>query len=946
MGRGSTWRIWDFHLHTPCSVLNRQFGDPHSDETWERYIEAIETTAAKKGIAAIGITDYFTIEGYKRVLEYREQGRLKDVMVFPNIEFRVDPIIDGRRLNYHVLFSPEVPVTDIEEHFLHDLNFVHNQETFERKNLRKLKVSNLEDFGETLRAQHKPFQKKTPLEIGFMNAKVALDEIKQRLIDDHRFSGEYLLVLADDFSIDWNSQDHAVRKQLIQMSHAIFTSNGKSREFYLGKRHASEDAFVDEFRSLKPCIWGCDAHGFEQRFLEPDQERYCWVKGEVSWEGLKQVLYEPEERVRIQRDSPEPSKSYFTLDSVRVEATTLSDRLCIDEVEIDLNPNLVTIIGGRGSGKTALLDLIAACFSEGRKLSEIENSFYYRLYEAPKRRPVDPPSVPVTLRFRSGDEFPKQVGRDETFFEHSDVLYLTQNHMDEYTANPAILYKHIVDLVFEQNPDQRKAYDALHERARNLQREIESINLNISQLREEVNSKLGEEQERRTQKKGELADYRSRLEEQGAQQAESATTTLELTERLKELKTTRDRMIALRERLETIRRNFQAFHEQYKRDAKAVNERITALPEAITLSKLPHELSELPKVTAVVRENIAALSAAQPTTETRIEAVQEDLSALQGIDATIAQLRQTIDSLTSEIDAIDERISELRDKEQRIKSLDDLRVAKFTQMMQTIREQRLYLQKIIDQFEVGQDELLAGLSFAAVVDTSNANLYVERLAEKVDGRSHSLDSIASSLSEIIEDAKEVLNSPSSGEDNDTNVTDELLPLIKRLRERAGELKLRQLTTESDFFNAVFTPFCEIGLHIEFNERPLEALSMGERAIVLLKILLGLDDKPLIIDQPEEHLDNRYIYDELMPAFRKAKAKRQIIVATHNANLVVNTDAEQIIVAEHENGTLSYRVGALEDLNIRESITRILEGGDQAFRKREEKYGLLFGLRRS
>jgi predicted ATPase len=60
--------------------------------------------------------------------------------------------------------------------------------------------------------------------------------------------------------------------------------------------------------------------------------------------------------------------------------------------------------------------------------------------------------------------------------------------------------------------------------------------------------------------------------------------------------------------------------------------------------------------------------------------------------------------------------------------------------------------------------------------------------------------------------------------------------------------------------------------------------MGERAVVLLKILLALDDKPLLIDQPEEYLDNRYIFDELVPAFRSAKKRRQIIIATHNANL--------------------------------------------------------------
>jgi predicted ATPase len=106
-------------------------------------------------------------------------------------------------------------------------------------------------------------------------------------------------------------------------------------------------------------------------------------------------------------------------------------------------------------------------------------------------------------------------------------------------------------------------------------------------------------------------------------------------------------------------------------------------------------------------------------------------------------------------------------------------------------------------------------------------------------------------------------------------------------------------------------------------------------------LLSLDDKPLLIDQPEEHLDNRFIFNELVPAFRSAKRRRQILIATHNANLVVNTDAEQIIVAESDAGLIKYSCGAIEDSNIRDKITQLLEGGELAFKKREEKYGYKF-----
>ena len=115
--------------------------------------------------------------------------------------------------------------------------------------------------------------------------------------------------------------------------------------------------------------------------------------------------------------------------------------------------------------------------------------------------------------------------------------------------------------------------------------------------------------------------------------------------------------------------------------------------------------------------------------------------------------------------------------------------------------------------------------------------------------------------------------------------------------------------------------------------------MGQKGIALLKLFLAEGDTPLVIDQPEENLDNKFIYEELVNAFREAKKKRQIILATNNANLVVNTDTDQIIVANFSDNLISYSMGSIENPGIREEIMPILEGGVEAFRKREMKYGL-------
>ena len=139
-------------------------------------------------------------------------------------------------------------------------------------------------------------------------------------------------------------------------------------------------------------------------------------------------------------------------------------------------------------------------------------------------------------------------------------------------------------------------------------------------------------------------------------------------------------------------------------------------------------------------------------------------------------------------------------------------------------------------------------------------------------------------------------------------------------------------------------FCSMYKGKKFRIRSLEEiiedLNEARRTYRQVKrIFLADGDNPLIIDQPEENLDNKFIYEDLVGAFKEAKKKRQVIIATHNANLVVNTDAEQVIVAEFKDNKISYKGGSIENIDIRNSITLLLEGGKEAFKRREEKYDI-------
>ena len=123
-------------------------------------------------------------------------------------------------------------------------------------------------------------------------------------------------------------------------------------------------------------------------------------------------------------------------------------------------------------------------------------------------------------------------------------------------------------------------------------------------------------------------------------------------------------------------------------------------------------------------------------------------------------------------------------------------------------------------------------------------------------------------------------------------------------------------------------------------RHLNALSGGQQVSVLLSLLLETDDnRPLVIDQPEDELDNRFLFETVLPALKRLKGRRQVIVATHNPNVVVNGDADMVIQLEAtaNRGRVACS-GAIEEPAVRDAIVRTVDGGEEAFRLRRRKYG--------
>jgi ABC-type cobalamin/Fe3+-siderophores transport system ATPase subunit len=137
----------------------------------------------------------------------------------------------------------------------------------------------------------------------------------------------------------------------------------------------------------------------------------------------------------------------------------------------------------------------------------------------------------------------------------------------------------------------------------------------------------------------------------------------------------------------------------------------------------------------------------------------------------------------------------------------------------------------------------------------------------------------------------------------------------------------------------------VALVVDGIPKDLSELSSGQKATALLLLLFAQGGRPLVLDQPEDDLDNRFVYEDVVTLLRAEKGvmdptrRRQIIVATHNANIPVNGDAELVLSLADEGGRCQVRTQAsIDDAAVREEIRNILEGGAEAFRRRAQKYG--------
>jgi hypothetical protein len=293
--------------------------------------------------------------------------------------------------------------------------------------------------------------------------------------------------------------------------------------------------------------------------------------------------------------------------------------------------------------------------------------------------------------------------------------------------------------------------------------------------------------------------------------------------------------------------------------------------------------------------------------------------------------RADLERRISDLDSVRGRAEELeRQAEQALAELEEARV-------DLSARRKALLEKALTENRFVQMELVALGAEARAADQG----FREHLGRE-DGR-------------LEEDVKGILNDLYRDLPTDTDRADEIKKRVRALKEaltsahESGSLEGRSKwllnhlqALQPEQIDRLDTWWPEDGLRVSYRRSdsadflPIEQGSPGQKSAAILAFLLSYGDEPIVLDQPEDDLDNHLISDLIVRQIRESKKARQVIVATHSSNIVVNGDAEMVIALDHRAGqcvVLSQGTGCLQEVGVRKEICQVMEGGTRAFRQR-------------
>jgi energy-coupling factor transporter ATP-binding protein EcfA2 len=978
------WHRWDPHIHAPGTILSDQYP---ANDGWEQFLVRIE--ASDPPVRVLGITDYYSTATYQRALTHKAAGRLKDVrLLFPNVELRLGVGTGtGTPVNIHLLVSP-----DDADHLARLHSFLSNLE-FEALGERyRCTPDEIRRLGRA--HDQSALTDERALEVGTNQFKVDLANLRDAMRSS-KWARENILIAVPASSNDGTAglQGDAslarLRREIESAANIIFSGRPADRAFWLGLHPAvPPETIIAEYGGLKPCLHGSDAHRPE-KVVAPDHDRRCWLKGDLRFETLRQACLEPDIRTFVGTAAPPSAPPSQVITDV-----TVTNAKFLKHPTVPLNPGLVGIIGARGSGKTALADFIALG-AEAFSLSANKLSFINRASDHLG-------GAGVTLDWEDGSGSGGSIDNLGSFGsgDSSRVRYLSQQFVDRLCSAEGLtdeLLEEIQRVIFLAHPTEdrqgatdfnellslkadaaRTARAHYEDELRELsdefvaeQKKVASIPGLESQLAS-LQTSIQRVQNDRLALVGKSGGSQERLDAYSvvAGALQTRRSQYEQFERRKTaLESLASEVALIRQR--TIPDHFRQFSQRHasaqlpeelwprfalkfegdvdeaiRGELATVNANLTALAGQPAAQPPALAISLMPAGAVLAQQTIALLSAEANRLEGLIGVDQQAARQLTSLNSKIAADQGNVANLTRQVETA-------KQSPARVEAIKRERRIAYGMVFEALVDEQAELTALYAPLaarierETGSARKL-GFAVRRRVNVEAWATAGENLLDLRKGstlRRGTLSEIAKSMllaAWASGSATEATAALAAFRECYDNAIVECCP--HDVRDPADSAKVREWAGDVSAW-LYGTSHIEIAYGVQFDGTDVERLSPGTRGIVLLLLYLAIDlddNRPLLIDQPEENLDPKSIFVELVARFRSAKQRRQIIIVTHNANLIVNTDADQVIVAScgpHRPGELpeiSYAAGGLEDPSIRAAVCDILEGGEHAFKERARR----------
>jgi len=1026
--KGSEWRKWDLHIHTPFSYHYNYRGK----DAFDKLIEQINNS----DVEVFAITDYFTIEGYKELI--KKKGKIKKI-ILPGIELRLsDSILPSRYenvsssttdrpVNIQIIFDNDERLLSKIEEFVFSLEFKDfngHENSLIKDNIIKL--------GKQINSS---LCDEEAYKEGCKQIRISKSLIENKLKEKGVRDKALIILPYEKYggidAIDPDN-DSLIKSHLTKMADIIESSRDEQIKFFLGQSkklpfrlpdNSENERFKTYIGKPKPCINCSDSHS-PDTVGKFSNNKICWIKSDPTFEGLKQIIYEPEERVLIDDKEPEILRrvvenktKFITLLKInQVDKYDENKGKWFKDIEIPLNPGLVAIIGNKGNGKSAITDILGLCGN-----SHLYKDFSF-LREDKFLKDDLAKNFVAEIQWESGESVGKNLSDSTDTKSPERVRYIPQNFFERLT-NDLESYdfeKTLEDVVFSHLPDEWKlgknSFEELFRYKKQIKdkeieeilKEIKVLNQQIIELekkiypdyetsiRKKLEIRKRELEEHEKNKPKEIPDpHKDKSLDKKRKELLEKINLLneEIEKKRQEIKTAKENLKRISieiQDLEVIKADLQRYDTEIKNYIKQNKDKFSnyglnineVILVKINIEKITDKIGEKKQEQGKIKEALItetdlkdikddkkrelikknSLIIKEKELENQIKVIKNNLSEpdkkyqeyLENLKKWEDKKKQIEgdEGRENTIKWLEKELKYIKEKAQ--KDLDRLRNDRLN-LAGKIFEKKIELVNIYKNFkdtvdkEISQFQDILG-EYEITIDASlklNQGFFDDFLNfinKKVKGSFYGIDEGKGVLEKLVKDKN--LNV----KDDVINFLKEIIIYLEKDKRDKFENEKRyikdQILKEEkwiDFYNYIFSlNYIEPVYELKLGNKNLTQLSPGERGALLIVFYLLLDkeDIPLIIDQPEENLDNESVYKILTHFIRYAKRRRQVIIVTHNPNLAIVGDAEQIIfvkIDKKEENTFSYESGSIENPKINKYASNILEGTLKAFDIRRLKY---------